>query len=122
MALAWGTSNISNSDKTSSGCVQLCGQHGDGPVTRGGSCDFIGLVVVRGVTGDGRIDKHEPKSHEVISKHFYFKSLFTLPQKDMGQYSNHKKEIQTQESNVSRTDTKNWELYMGFPNRTCSSY
>lgn len=52
-----------------------------------------------------RTDKHEPKPPEVISKHFYFKSLFTPPQKDMGQYSNHKKEIQTQESNVSRTDT-----------------
>lgn len=40
-----------------------------------------------------------------ISKHFYFKALFIPPQKDMGRYSNHKKEIQTQESNVSRTDT-----------------
>ena len=36
----------------------------------------------------------------------FISNLFSpLPQKDMGQYSNHKKEIQTQESNVSRTDT-----------------
>lgn len=36
----------------------------------------------------------------------FISNLFSpLPQKDIGQYSNHKKEIQTQESNVSRTDT-----------------
>lgn len=37
-------SNISNSDKTSSGWVWLGSHHGDAPVTRAGSSDPTGLV------------------------------------------------------------------------------
>lgn len=68
------------------------------------------------------MQKHKPKQVGRISKHFYFKSLFTPPPKTWVGTATIKRRYKHKSQMLLHRHLQNQELYTGLPNRTCSSH